>query len=44
METAENDHETDYWYVKQGYITITPIKYDLTDYKTLEKIKELENL
>jgi len=42
METGENDLETDYWYIKENYITITPIKHDLTDYLTLETIKHFE--
>ena len=35
---ATLDKYTDYEYVKNGYITITPLLYDKTDY---EKIKEL---
>jgi 5'-nucleotidase len=33
---------TDYWAVKNGYISITPIHLDLTDYKALETLKKYE--
>jgi len=42
METGENDLETDYHYVKEDFITITPIKYDLTDQITTDRLKYLE--
>ncbi len=42
-EHLEKDEDTDVVALKQGYITITPIKYDLTNYDSLEKIKDLEN-
>ena len=35
METGEHDIDTDYHYIKENYITITPIASDLTDYRTL---------
>ncbi|WP_456456930.1 5'/3'-nucleotidase SurE [Thermovibrio sp.] len=31
---------TDYWAVKNGFISITPLHLDLTDYKAMEKLKE----
>ncbi len=31
---------TDYWAVKNGFISITPVHLDLTDYKAMEKLKE----
>ena len=33
---------TDYWAVKNGFISITPIHLDMTDYKALEILKEYE--
>ena len=33
---------TDYWAVKNGYISITPIHLDLTDYKALEILKNYD--
>jgi 5'-nucleotidase len=33
---------TDYWAVKNGYISVTPIHLDLTDYKALEILKGYE--
>lgn len=38
----EAEPGTDYWAVKNGYISITPIHLDLTDYKALEKLKSFE--
>ncbi len=33
--------DTDIYWLKQGFITITPIKFDLTDYQCLEKIHNI---
>ncbi len=33
---------TDYWAVKNGFISVTPIHLDMTDYKALEILKEYE--
>ena len=38
----ENDSDCDVEWIKKGYVTITPVLYDKTDYKRLEKLKELE--
>lgn len=38
---------TDYWAVHEGYISLTPIHHDLTDYDTLKELngnKWLEEL
>lgn len=35
-----NDADTDVRAVKEGYISITPVHYDLTDYLFMEKLKE----
>ncbi len=43
METAEEGAETDYHSVQEGYITITPICYDLTHQQTLKKLNNLKN-
>ncbi|MFN3504639.1 MAG: 5'/3'-nucleotidase SurE [Caldimicrobium sp.] len=41
-EHTEEDEDTDVVSLKKGYITITPLHYDLTLYSTLEKLpKEL---
>ena len=42
-EHTETDPDTDVIALKQGYITITPIQYDLTNYVFLEKLKNIEN-
>lgn len=36
-----HDEGTDVQYLKDGYVTLTPLHYDLTDYKTIEKLKEI---
>lgn len=35
----ELEKDTDRFYLTQGYVTITPINYDLTNFKLLEKVK-----
>ena len=39
--TAECEENSDYTAVKNGYISITPIRIDLTDYNNIEKIKDI---
>ncbi|MCF8241036.1 MAG: 5'/3'-nucleotidase SurE [Melioribacteraceae bacterium] len=36
---VDEDLETDHFAVKNKYVSVTPIHFDLTDYKTYEKIK-----
>lgn len=38
---APDDEETDTWAYNNGYVAITPIKLDLTDYETLKSLKNL---
>ncbi len=40
METGDNDINTDYHFIKEGYITITPVHYDLTARETLKKLQQ----
>ncbi|HEY5563091.1 MAG TPA: 5'/3'-nucleotidase SurE [Clostridiaceae bacterium] len=35
--------DRDIHYIEEGYITITPIKYDLTDYASLDKLRAIFN-
>lgn len=37
----ENDEDTDVVWLNKGYTTITPINYDATDVKALNKMKEI---
>ncbi len=39
MDLADPDPQTDIRAVEEGYTTITPIRYDLTDQKFMEKLK-----
>lgn len=39
FDLDEDDPETDVRAVKEGYISITPVQFDLTDYSVLEKLK-----
>ncbi len=45
IETEDNSIESDQKAVKSGYAAITPIHFDLTDYKTYEEMKswDIEN-
>jgi 5'-nucleotidase len=38
-----DDPETDVWAVREGYISITPVLFDLTDYSFMEKLKNICN-
>ncbi|WP_300381570.1 5'/3'-nucleotidase SurE [Clostridium sp.] len=33
--------ETDTYYLKEGYVTLTPLQYDFTNFNTIEKIKTI---
>jgi 5'-nucleotidase len=41
FDLDEDDPETDIWAVREGYISITPIHYDLTDYGYMEKLIDI---
>ena len=40
-EKIENDENTDLIAVQNGYVSVTPLKLDMTDFQTLENFKEL---
>lgn len=42
MEPEEED--TDSWALAHGYVAVTPIKVDMTDYQAMDELKELEQL
>ncbi|MGB9779396.1 MAG: 5'/3'-nucleotidase SurE [Caldanaerobacter sp.] len=42
ISEIDNDERTDIVSVKNGFISITPIHFDLTDYSTVEKLKKWE--
>lgn len=46
LEEVEKELDVDQWAVKNRYISVTPIQYDLTDYTTLDVMKrwKLEQL
>jgi 5'-nucleotidase len=37
----ENDEQADEYAVRQGYVTITPIRYDLTDFQLFDSVSSL---
>ena len=37
----EHREGTDLWAVEQGYVSVTPLRLDLTDYEKLEKVRSL---
>lgn len=41
FDIDEDDPDTDVWAVKEGYISITPVHFDLTDYNIMAGLKEL---
>ena len=36
----DNGHDSDEWALKNGYISIVPINFDMTDYKNISTIKD----
>jgi 5'-nucleotidase len=41
---VDNTEEgTDRWAIEQGYVSMTPLRLDLTDYEKLEKARKLES-
>lgn len=43
VEKADEDEDCDVKFAQRGYITVSPIKMDRTDYDALEKIQEAES-
>lgn len=41
FDLDKDDPETDVWAVREGYISITPIQFDLTDYAFMDKLKNI---
>ncbi|MCX8057395.1 MAG: 5'/3'-nucleotidase SurE, partial [Ignavibacteria bacterium] len=39
MDNIEDDDDSDIVAIKNNYVSVTPIQFDLTDYKFLEKLK-----
>lgn len=40
--TAIPDEGTDFWALEQGYVSITPLHLDLTDFHAFERLKEIQ--
>jgi len=36
----DNSQDTDEWALENGYISIVPIKFDMTDHKNIKKLEE----
>jgi len=41
FDLDEDDPDTDVWAIKEGFISITPIRFDLTDYEVIGQLKKL---
>lgn len=41
FDLDEDDPDTDVWAVKEGYISVTPVHFDLTDYHILKDLKKM---
>ncbi len=39
IKDKENNIETDYTALRAGYVTVTPVKFDFTNYKLLDKLR-----
>lgn len=39
FDVDKDDPETDVWAIREGFIAITPIQFDLTDYGFMDKLK-----
>jgi len=40
FDIDRDDPETDVWAVKEGYVSITPVQYNLTDYNVMQTLKK----
>ena len=40
FDLDEDDPDTDVWAIREGYISITPFHFDLTDYSMMDQLKE----
>lgn len=40
FDVDEDDPDTDVWAIREGYISITPVHFDLTDYRIMDHLKE----
>ena len=38
-----NNEDTDEWALANGFVSIVPVQYDVTAYKSIDQLKELEN-
>ncbi len=44
QQFAWDDQEmTDYWAVRNGYVSVTPLQIDMTNYRAMDRVKYLEN-
>lgn len=39
---SKDDEESDDWAIRNGYVSITPISFNFTDFKLLEQMKKIE--
>lgn len=41
--SESEDENTDIYYIKRGYVTVTPLHYDLTNFKILDEVSKIFN-
>ncbi|MDD4334699.1 MAG: 5'/3'-nucleotidase SurE [Desulfotomaculaceae bacterium] len=41
FDLDKDDPETDVWAIREGYISITPVQFDLTDYRFMDKLRDI---
>lgn len=43
-EYQDVGEESDIWALENGYVSVVPVQYDLTNYKAMDSLQKLENL
>jgi 5'-nucleotidase len=43
-EYQDTGEDSDIWALENGYVSVVPVQYDLTNYKAVESLRKLENL
>lgn len=44
FECTDEGEDTDIWALKNGYLSVVPSSHDLTDYRSIKDLKEINNL
>ena len=44
FEYQDKGEDNDIWALRNNYVSVVPVKYDLTNHKAIDSLKDLENL